>query len=132
MDPMHQMKWKPGPLDTLRGPVFVSATRFTYKHFWHLPPVFSHGLALRSNWPTIEGAVGMTIAGDLLSKTTFTLSVWRSEDDLRRWISSPQHLALMREFRSKLRGSAAVGWATEDFVLADAWTRAMTEVRIKN
>jgi hypothetical protein len=129
---MRQMKWKPGPLGTLCGPVFVSATRFTYKHFWHLWPVFSHGLALRSNWPGTEGAVGMIVAGDLLSKSTYTLPVWRSEDDLRRWINSPRHLALMREFRSKLKGSAAVGWTAEDFVLADAWARAMTEVRIKN
>ena len=72
-----------------RGPFFVSATRFTYRHTWHMPLVFWHGPRLRRAWPTIDGAVGLSIMADLRERTTYTLSLWRSVEDLRRWSARP-------------------------------------------
>lgn len=122
---MIRLKWKPGPSANLQGTVFVSATRFTYRHSWHVPLVFWHGLKLRSAWGDIQGAVGVSISSDLLKRTTYTVSVWKSEQALTEWLRSPYHAALMRDYRARLSSSDAASWQTDHFLLGDAWREAM-------
>jgi hypothetical protein len=122
---MRRLKWKSGPLDGAETPAFVSATRFTYKHWWHLILVFWHGYHLRRQWPTLNGAVGVSIGADLSQRSTYTISVWQSEAHLFVWLRSPAHLKLMRDFRMRLESSDAISWNVEKFQLRAAWTHAM-------
>src|SRR5690242_17706779 len=122
------LKWKRGPLDGCEGTVFVSATRFTYRRLWHMPLVLRHGLRLRREWPAVSGAVGLSSGADLLRGTTYTVSVWRSEADLQRWLRSPAHMALMRDFRGRMASSDAagwtMGWTADRLSLSQAWQEA--------
>jgi heme-degrading monooxygenase HmoA len=94
------------------GPLYVSATRFTYRSLVDMPGVFLHGLRL-------------SIGADLLARTTYTVSAWRSETDLARWVRSPAHARLMGAYRRRMLDSRVVGWHVDRFVLRDAWTKAL-------
>lgn len=123
-----RLSWKRGSAAGYQGPFFVSATRFTYRHQWHMPLVFWHGLRLRGRWPHVEGAVGISIMADFLGRTTYTVSLWRRADDMRRWLGSPAHAPLMRGYRPRLESSAADGWEVDSFDLEAAWRQALLEV----
>lgn len=128
---MMRLRWKSGPLNGWEGPFFVSATRFTYRHPWHLPLVFWHGLKLRRCWARVDGAIGLSIMADVRTRTTYTLSVWRGGDDLRRWVRSPDHARLMHGYRPRMKSSAAYSWQTTTLELRQLWREGMGRVGLE-
>jgi hypothetical protein len=125
---MKRLSWMPGPAASDGSTTFVIATRFTYRKLWHLPLVFWHGYRLRSRWGKVEGAIGIFTGGSLLERTTYTVTAWRSEQDLRRWMGSAYHQRLMRDYRGNLEGSAAVTWQVEAFEPRAAWREALSRL----
>ena len=125
---MRRIGWKAGPLADWPGPFYVSTTRFTYRAARTIPAVLWNGWQLRRAWEHNEGAVGLSMMAGFKERTTYTISVWRSKDDLERWLRSPAHLRLMRAFRSKLKSHAADAWTTDRFDLRAAWTEALNRV----
>jgi hypothetical protein len=89
---------------------------------WHMPVIFWHGMAMRRRWGEIDGAIGMFTGGSLAERTTYTVSAWSTEADLTRWLRSPGHARLMRDFRAWLADAAAVSWVAEAFEPRAAWT----------
>ncbi|MDR3415467.1 MAG: hypothetical protein P4L83_04695 [Nevskia sp.] len=121
---MIRLPWKAGSCDAGGGAVVVSATRFTFTRLRDLPGVFLAGLRLRRQWSAMEGAIGLSMAGRVLRRTTYTISVWRSEAELRRFLGSPAHQRLVRRYRGRVESSAAAQWQVETFDLAQAWNEA--------
>ena len=117
--------WKPGPLAGMSGRVVVSATEFTYRRWRDMPLVWFHGLRLRRRWDEREGALGLATAAEALRPVTYTLSVWRGREDLRRFLRSADHVELVRDFKRRQAGSASVVWEVEDFELDKAWREGM-------
>jgi hypothetical protein len=68
----------------------------------------------------MPGAIGVVLYLDVLTKTGGSLSIWASEDDLRRFVALPRHTAIMRRYRDRVRVRATT-WTTENFSLAEAW-----------
>jgi heme-degrading monooxygenase HmoA len=93
-----------------------------------MPLVFWHGLKLRRSWPQLKGAVGLSIMSDLRTRTTYTISVWRGEADLHRWVRSADHAPLMRAFRPRQISSAIDSWQTDKFELRIAWREALKKI----
>lgn len=89
-----------------------------------MPLVCWHGLRLRRMWADTEGAIGVSLAVDLTRRTTYSVSVWESQDDLQRWLRSPYHGMVMRKYRGQIESSKATSWHTEHFDLTQAWTEA--------
>lgn len=121
---MLKTSWQPGSIPDHRGRVLVSATRFSFSRLRDMPGILLAGRGMGRRWHLLQGAVGVSLAADALRRTTYTISVWRSEADLRGFLTSAEHLRLMREYRSRVTDSAAVTWYTEDFRLGQAWREA--------
>ncbi len=121
---MLKASWKAGSVPDLEGPLLVSATRFQFSRLRDMPGILNLGMGLRRGWPLLQGAVGLSVSADLLGRTTYTVSAWRSEADFRAFLTSPGHLRLMREYRSRVVDSAAVSWQVERFDLGTAWREA--------
>jgi hypothetical protein len=121
---MTKLRWKSGCVAAADSPVLVSATRFTFKRLWYMPLIFWHALALRRQWHLFAGSIGVSLSADFLTRTTYTVSVWRSEEDLRGFIAAPRHLKMMRDFRGRVESSSATTWQTEKFDLILAWREA--------
>jgi len=64
-----------------------------------IPRVAFEGYRLRRGWPQTDGALGLWVAGLRGGRRQVSVSVWRSAEDLRRFVSSPAHLRIMREYR---------------------------------
>jgi hypothetical protein len=117
--------WKPGPETTAAGPLVLSATEFTYRRWRDMPRVWFHGLRLRRHWGSRSGAVGLATGAAALAPVTYTLSVWRTRDDLRRFLRSPEHVALVRDFKRRQAGAASVVWEADRFSLDEAWREGL-------
>jgi hypothetical protein len=125
---MTKLPWKRGQLAHVDGPVVVSGTRFTYARARHMPGVLWNGLWLRAAWASFEGSVGVSTSVDLKARSTYTISVWRSEADLNAFIRHPTHLALMKRYRARLESSASAIWTVERFSLSESWQIARERV----
>ena len=117
---MIRTPWKRGPVRAHEGPVVVSATKFIYRRWAYMPRVWLNGWRLRRKWGSRPGAVGLYTAAESRRPVTYSLSVWVSEDDLRRFLRGAEHAPLMREFRDRLEATSVV-WEMDDFTPERAW-----------
>ncbi|MCK2218564.1 hypothetical protein MF672_032925 [Actinomadura sp. ATCC 31491] len=120
---MLRSRWFPGPDADAPGPLVAALTDYRAHRLLDLPGIARHGLALSRLWPALPGAVGMWLWADLRGRRAGSLSVWRSEDDLRAFVRLPEHVRIIGAYRHRgtLRSrSWAVGGLT-DVRLGDAF-----------
>lgn len=103
-------RWTPGPLSGISDTVHVSLTDFHYRTGEDLRAATALGLKLLRTWPVLHAAVGAWLWSAAAENRGGSLSVWRSADDLQRFIAWPVHAAIMSAWRD--RGS----------VVSHAWT----------
>jgi hypothetical protein len=112
--------WKRGPAAESAAPFLISYTEFTPHTMRDVPAIYFAAERLRSACAELEGAVGVTIYWQLFRRRLGSVSVWQSEAALRRFVSLPFHVEIMRRYRS--RGSLrAVDWQAESFDLRAAF-----------
>jgi hypothetical protein len=125
MRAFFRLPWKPGPEAAgVDGPVLVSATKFVYSHFADLPVVGFHAMRLRQGWGARRGSVGLLVGSEPLRRTTYSISVWRTEDDLKAFLRAPDHVPLVRRFKPRLDASTSAVWRTDSFAVDEAWAEA--------
>ncbi len=112
--------WRPGPAAGLPGPVLVSYTEFTPEKLRHIPGIYLAAERLRDAIAELDGAVGVATWWQLRNGRGGSLSAWRDEEALRRFVALPYHLEIMRRYRSKgtLR---ATSWRADSVDLARAF-----------
>jgi len=104
----------PGPDAAASGPVVVSVTDFTVARWRHVPGIALTGLRLRMGWYAMPGAVGLWLWSLPAQRRSGSISVWTGEDELRRFVALPEHVAVMR--RNRDRGALrATTWRAERF-----------------
>ena len=112
--PPMWMRWEPGPVENPHGPVVVSFTEYV-PHSWATYHRFVRdGMRLAKGWYAMEGAVGLYLYGQPLRKRGGSVSVWTSEEELRRFIALPRHVQIMRQYRT-LGVIRAVTWTQDRF-----------------
>jgi hypothetical protein len=115
--------WAPGPASGADSAVVVSVTDFAVHRRRHLPGIWLTGLRLRMGWYAMPGAVGLWLWSLPIRARGGSVSVWTSEDDLRRFIGLPLHVDVMR--RNRDRGTVrSTAWTADQFVRADVLQRA--------
>lgn len=115
--------WLPGPADAATSPVVVSFTDFRADSEEDLGEVFKTGLRLGESWPIMQGAVGTWLWGKPEELRGGALSVWRTRDDLQRFIRWPVHAAIIKEWRDRLEVLSEL-WHDERLDAARVWARA--------
>jgi hypothetical protein len=115
--------WKKGSLEPGDGPVHVSMNDYLIHRLRDIPRVAFEGMRLRSRWPETEGALGLWFAAIGTPRRQVSISVWRSPDDLRLFVRSPEHLRIMREYRDT--GALYTNaWTAERFDRDLIWRQA--------
>jgi heme-degrading monooxygenase HmoA len=98
----YWLPWREGPAAPRHtGPVTISLTDFKAHHARDLPRVYLAGLRLREGWYAMPGAIGLWLWGQPLQRRGGSLTVWESAEDLRRFVSLPAHVAIMRRYRDR-------------------------------
>ncbi len=112
-----------GPEISTDRPVYISVTDFLVDRPLDLLGVYRVGIGLRAGWHQHEGAVGLWLWGKPSQRRSGSISVWRSEEDLRRFVRWPIHVEIMRGYRAA--GSiTSIGWHAERFVASDVLREA--------
>src|SRR3954452_15956043 len=105
-----RLPWKRGPAAGATGAMVVSATRFEYSRLRDMPVVAVLAQWLRWAWDARPGAVGLYVAAEPHRRVTYSLSVWKSEEDLRRFLRSPEHVKVVRAYKRRLDETRSVSW----------------------
>ena len=115
--------WKAGQPEPARGPVHVSMNDYLIHRLRDVPRVAREGLRRRRRWPEIDGALGLWRAAFRRGRRQVSISVWRTPEDLRRFVRSPEHVRIMRAFEDAgaLHTNA---WTAERFDPELVWQQA--------
>ena len=114
--------WTQGPSGA-DGSVLVSVTDFEVTDVRDRIGAWAQGLRLRRAWPSLPGAIGLWLWVKPLRRRSGSVSVWRSEDDLLRFVGWPRHVAIMRRYRGAGELTSATWWA-ERFDAQQIWAAA--------
>jgi len=108
------MPWKPGPRQDISGRVFVSVTDFLARSEEEVRSIYEIGLELGNTWPVMQGAVGLWLWGRPTAWRGGSITVWESEDDMRRFVRWPVHAKIVRAWRGKV-GIGTDSWQADHF-----------------
>ncbi|NUW31964.1 hypothetical protein HTZ77_11060 [Nonomuraea sp. SMC257] len=120
---MLRSRWTPGEAAGTTGTVLVSVTDYRADRMRDLPGVYRDGLALRRSWSELPGAVGMWLWTEPLRGRCGSVSIWRDDVALRRFVAWPQHVAVVRRHRGhgRLRSTTWTTTSTDRGI----WDRAL-------
>jgi hypothetical protein len=119
------LAWQPGSVHPDPDqPVFVSLTDFQIHHVRHAPSAWRTGLKLRRSWPRLDGAIGLWLWSEPWKLRSGAISIWRSHDDLLRFIRSPAHRAMIRRYNNRMSGTSSA-WHAPHLDRPAIWTQAM-------
>lgn len=123
--------WRRGSLTpTATESVFVSLTDFHIRRLHHAPAAWLTGLRLRHSWPQIGGTIGLWLWAEPLKLRSGSVSIWSSEEELKAFIRSERHLAIMRHYRPRMSGTSN-GWIAPRFDRAAIWDEAVRQLSVK-
>jgi hypothetical protein len=107
-----KLRWKRGPEPD--APAFVAATRTDFARYRDMPAATIAALRLRRAVPRAVGQIGLGLAME-------------SPDELRAFLGSPEHVAVVELFRNRVRVRSET-WALSRFVQRDAWRTAIARL----
>ena len=120
--------WKMGSLDGGPGRVHVSMNDYLIHRLRDVPRVAREGLRLRRRWPETAGALGLWMAAFRGGRRQVSISVWRTPEDLQRFVRSPAHVRIMQQFRDA-GALYTAAWTAERFDPALIWQQAIDRLR---
>jgi hypothetical protein len=115
--------WKPGPHSSWSDSAFVSVTDFRIARWRDLPSAWLEGIRLRRTWPQRQGAVGLWLWALPWARRSGSVSVWRTEEDLRQFVGWARHVQTMKRFRHAGHLTSA-SWTITAFQRSEVWQEA--------
>jgi hypothetical protein len=111
----------PGQQD---GVIVVSVTELTATHLHDVPAITLDGLRLRGGWQGHPGAIGLSLYSYPFRGISGSVSFWESEDDLRSFVSHPNHVPIMHKWGGRTRMRTTSWTQTGRSSPADALAKA--------
>ena len=120
--------WKDGASEAVEGPVHVSMNDYLIHRARDIPRVAREGLRFRRRWPDTEGALGVWMAALRGGRRQVSISVWRAPEDLKRFVRTPEHVRIMREYRD-VGALFTNAWTAERLDRGLIWKQADDRLR---
>ena len=118
---MIRTRWR-GRRDA-QHPGVVSVTHTRIARYRDLPAVLRAGAGLLRHWDEHPGGLGVQVGLDVRRKQSWTVSLWDSDDALRRFVGSRRHRAVVAAHRARVDVRSR-SYSTDAFDRADAWAVA--------
>ncbi|MFD0692273.1 hypothetical protein [Actinomadura fibrosa] len=115
--------WKDGNGQDIAGPVHVSMNDYFVHRVRDVPRVAMAGMRLRHGWPEMDGALGLWFAAAADVRRQISVSVWCEPADLQRFVRSPAHRRVVRDFRDA-GALFTTAWTAERFDRRLIWGQA--------
>lgn len=119
--------WKPGPISKWSATAFISLTDFHVYSWRDLPSAWQEGIRIRRAWPSLEGAVGLWLWALPWARRSGSVSIWRSEEDLRAFVRWERHRQTMRRFRHTGH-LTSTSWSVPSFERSEVWREAVRKL----
>jgi len=123
LTPPFFTRWVRGPAAEHDGAVVVSVTDYAPHRRRDIPVVTTTGLRLSLGWYAMPGAVGLALWSVPHRGHSGSVSVWQTEEDLRRFVGLPRHREIMGRYRDRGRLRSTSWWA-ERFERRDVFAQA--------
>ncbi len=107
----------------------VMASHLPLRSYWKVPAFLRLTLAVQKQLAGAAGLVGYSLLAQPLNKSFFTLSAWRSQDQLDAFARALPHAAIMRELRPHMAPTTFTFWRTPGAALPLPWDEAMGRLR---
>ena len=91
------LPWRASALIDPDATYVVTISRLPLRRHSRIPSVLGSTLRIVRELSRSEGLVGYSLKADIVRKTFWTMSVWRSEEALTQFVHSDVHRAAMRE-----------------------------------
>jgi hypothetical protein len=118
---MIRTRWRGDGVANRPGVVSVTHTRIA--RYRDLPGILRAGAGLLRHWDEHAGGMGVQVGLDVRRRESWTVSLWDSDDALRRFVSSRRHRAVVAAHRACVDVRSR-SYPTEAFDPASAWTAA--------
>jgi heme-degrading monooxygenase HmoA len=115
--------WTEGTEPADHGLVLVSVTDFLIPGARNRVAAWAQGPSMRRLCASMPGAIGFWLWVKPFRRRSGSVSAWRSEDDLRRFVGWPSHVEIMRRYRGAGEVTSTTWWA-EGFDAAQIWATA--------
>lgn len=93
-------RWTKGPESPGYAEVFVSVTRFKASSLLVLPRIALAGFALKRRWQELPGAIGTWLWVDIGDRSSGSVSIWRTENDMRSFVRWKPHVEIVKRYRA--------------------------------
>ncbi len=100
------------------------------KHGWRIPGLLRHTVRVMGQLQLTEGLVGYTLFAQPLAKRFWTLSVWKDEAALARFVHAQPHARTMELMTPRLRLTRFVRWRVKGSELPPSWGDALERFQI--
>jgi hypothetical protein len=87
----------------------------------YVPRFLLHSLKIRRQLAQADGLIGYALNAQLLRKEFWTVSVWRTRDDLERFAKANPHSTITQTKPRRMAESAFVFWTCEGRETPVAW-----------
>jgi heme-degrading monooxygenase HmoA len=122
---MPDLPWTSSRTPEHDGEYLVLLTYLPLRRFRTLPAFFRLTLAVQRQLAGTAGLVGYTLRARPFSRRFWTLSVWDSEDALKRFVVAQPHRDTMRRLGGKMGETYFTRWPLRGSDLPPSWEDAM-------
>jgi hypothetical protein len=109
----------------------VMASRLPLRTYRRIPSIIRATTRIRRQLATAEGLVGYSLDAHMLSKTFWTLSVWRDQEALDSFARAEPHRSLITAIRPHMNPTTFVTWTATGYELPVKWETARDQINRK-
>jgi hypothetical protein len=106
----------------------VMASRLPLRSYTRIPSFIRATSRIRRQLATAEGLVGYSLDAKVLSKTFWTLSVWRDQEALDSFATTEPHRSVTRAIRPHMNPTTFVTWTSTGSDIPVKWETARKQV----
>jgi quinol monooxygenase YgiN len=99
------------------------------KHAGHMPRFMLYTARIVNQLRRSEGLAGYSLRANLISHEFWTLSAWKSEALLRKFVDTVPHAQTMNDLVGKMGPTGFIRWQVTGADLPPDWTDALTRWR---
>lgn len=88
----------------------AAVTRLRLARWRDVPRFLILSMRLRKRMISAEGAIAVSLGAAMHKREFWTLTAWRSLDDMRGYMRAPDHAAAMKTYRGRMVTAASAHW----------------------
>ena len=99
------------------------------KSVWHVFPFMVYTAQIIGQLKQAQGLLGYSLLAHLFEGKFWTLSAWKDDEALRRFVQDPPHVRIMSALSTHMKPTKFVRWTVKGGSLPLRWDEAQSRLR---